>query len=67
MKKENGSVNTNTHALDRREFTFKFNEGNAKFRVTASAKGSSASKEIAVDNAAIYRTAITLNFNKEEE
>ncbi len=49
------------------EFTFKFNEGNAKFRVTASAKGSSASKEIAVDNAAIYRTAITLNFNKEEE
>lgn len=47
------------------EFTFKFSEGAAKFRVIASAKGASASKDVEVDNAAIYRTAITLNFSKE--
>lgn len=46
------------------EFTFKFSEGAAKFRITASAKGASASKEIEVDSAAIYRTAITLNLTK---
>lgn len=47
------------------EFTFRFPEGTAKFRVTASAKGVSASKEVTVDNAAIYRLAITLNLAKE--
>ena len=46
------------------EFTFRFSEGAAKYRVTASAKGTSASKEIEVDSAAIYRLAITLNLNK---
>jgi hypothetical protein len=46
------------------EFTFKFSEGAAKYRVTASAKGASASKEIEVDSAAIYRLAINLNLNK---
>jgi hypothetical protein len=47
------------------EFTFRFSEGTAKFRVTATAKGVSASKEVSVDNAAIYRLAITLNIPKE--
>ncbi|HEX8369819.1 MAG TPA: carboxypeptidase-like regulatory domain-containing protein [Pyrinomonadaceae bacterium] len=47
------------------EFTFRFSEGTAKFRVTASAKGASASKEVSVDNAAIYRLAITLNLPRE--
>jgi len=47
------------------DFTFKFNEGTAKFRITASAKGASASKEVEVDSAAIYRTAITLNLSKD--
>lgn len=47
------------------EFTFKFNEGAAKFRVTASAKGASASKEVEVEDAAIYRTAITLDMSKD--
>ncbi len=42
------------------EFTFRFAEGAAKYRVTASAKDASASKEIDVDSAAIYRLAITL-------
>ncbi|HEX8736778.1 MAG TPA: carboxypeptidase-like regulatory domain-containing protein [Pyrinomonadaceae bacterium] len=46
------------------EFTFRFPEGTAKFRVTASAKGVSASKEVSVDSAAIYRLAITLDLSK---
>ena len=48
------------------EFTFKFSEGAAKYRVTASAKGASASKEIEVDGAAIYRLAITLEVRREK-
>jgi len=47
------------------EFTFRFSEEVAKYRVTASAKGSTASKEIEVDGAAIYRLAITLKMSKE--
>jgi uncharacterized surface anchored protein len=47
------------------EFTFRFPEGAAKFRVKASAKGVSASKEVSVDNAAIYRLALTLDLSKE--
>jgi len=48
------------------EFTFRFPEGAAKFRVTASAKGISASKEVSVSGeAAIYRLAITLNIPRE--
>ncbi len=46
------------------EFTFRQSEGATKFRVTATAKGVSASKEIIVDNAAIYRLAITLNVKR---
>ncbi len=42
------------------EFTFRQPEGAAKFRVTATAKGASAIKEIEVSGAAIYRLAITL-------
>ena len=46
------------------EFTFKFPEGAAKYRVTASLKDATASKEIEVDNAAIYRLALTLELSK---
>jgi hypothetical protein len=46
------------------EFTFRQSEGTAKFRITATAKGASASKELTVDGAAIYRLAITLNMEK---
>lgn len=42
------------------EFNFRFSEGTARLRVTASAKGVSASKEVQVDNPAVYRLAITL-------
>lgn len=41
-------------------FTFRFPEGKRKFRITASAKGRSASKEVTVDEPAIYRLAISL-------
>ncbi len=50
----------------RGEFTFKFSEGAAKFRVTASVGGASASKEVEVSNAAIYRLAITLDMRGEK-
>lgn len=46
------------------EFTFKFPQGAAKYRVTATVKGISASKEIEVESAAIYRLAITLKVEK---
>jgi len=42
------------------EFTFRQPEQPAKFRVTASAKGATASKEVTVESAGIYRLAITL-------
>ncbi len=47
------------------EFTFRFSEGAAKYRVTASAKDTTANKEIEVDSAAIYRLALTLDLKKE--
>jgi len=49
------------------EFTFRQPEGTAKFRVTATMKGVSGAKEIAVDSAGIYRLAITLNIPKEKQ
>ena len=48
------------------EFTFRFAEGAAKYRITASAKGISASKEVEVDSAAIYRLAINLEMKGEK-
>ena len=49
------------------EFTFRRPGGNAKLRVTAKFKGATASKDIDVDNAAIYRTAITLDISRTEK
>lgn len=49
------------------DFTFRFPEGAGKFRITASLKGKSASKEVEVDSAAIYRLAITLNLAKDSD
>lgn len=46
------------------EFTFRFAEGAAKYRITASMKDATASKEVEVDSAAIYRLALTLNLSK---
>ena len=47
------------------EFTFRQAEGAAKFRVTASYKGVTGSKEVEVDSAAIYRMAITLEVSRD--
>lgn len=46
------------------EFTFRQPEGTAKFRITATYKGKSASKEIEVDTAAIYRLALSLDVTR---
>jgi hypothetical protein len=47
------------------EFTFTFSKITGTFRITATAKGVSASKEVSVSDAAIYRVALTLNLPKE--
>jgi hypothetical protein len=47
------------------EFTFRQPEGASKFRVTATYKGVSGSKEIEVDTAAIYRLAISLDVSRD--
>lgn len=47
------------------EFTFRQPEGTAKFRITASYKGATGSKEVEVESAAIYRLAITLDISRD--
>lgn len=42
------------------EFTFRYPDEVAKYRVTVSAKGTEAAKDIEVEEAAIYRVALTL-------
>ena len=49
------------------EFTFRQPQGSAKFRITARFKGAEGSKEVAVDTAAIYRLAITLDISRTEK
>lgn len=49
------------------EFNFRFPEGAARFRITASAKGVSASREVEVDSPAIYRVAITLDLEDKKD
>ena len=46
------------------EFTFKKGQGAAKLRFTAKYHDATASSEIEVDSAAIYRTAISLDINR---
>jgi hypothetical protein len=57
-----GSSYSNTSG----EFNFRRPEGSAKLRVTAKLKGVSASKDIEVDEAAVYRVAITLPMSRED-
>ncbi len=49
------------------EFIFSQPEGRAKYRITATYKDSIAIKEIEVDSAAIYRTAISLDINRDQK
>lgn len=51
---------TTTYSSESGEFTFKFPEAPAKFKVTASIKGKTGSKELNVDTAAVYRLSISL-------
>ena len=53
-------------ASARGDFTFKFPQGTAKYRITVTTKEASASKEIEVDSAAIYRLAINLEMKGEK-
>jgi hypothetical protein len=50
-----------TYTSESGEFTFKFPEASAKFRVIASSKGTKGSKDIEVESASIYRLAISLD------
>lgn len=49
------------------EFTLRQPEGSAKFRVTATFKGISGSKEVSVDSAGRYSFSINLNIPKDEK
>ncbi|HNU09600.1 MAG TPA: carboxypeptidase-like regulatory domain-containing protein, partial [Pyrinomonadaceae bacterium] len=49
------------------EFSYRQPEGDATFRITATLRGVSASKELVVSSAARYRLAITLNLPRKEE
>jgi hypothetical protein len=58
-----GSVYTNVSG----EFTFRQPEGAAKLRVRASYKGVEGSKEVQVEEAAVYRLAITLDVSRSDK
>lgn len=62
-EKKLGTAYTNVSG----EFTFRQPEAAATFRITASARGVSASKEITVDSAARYRLALTLNLPRDKD
>jgi hypothetical protein len=49
------------------EFTFRRPQGAGKYRVTAKFKDKTASKEVEVDMAAIYRLAITLDISRADQ
>lgn len=49
------------------DIVFRFAEKPTKYRITASVKGISATKEIDVNEAAIYRAAITLDLSKDKK
>ncbi len=68
LKSENSVKNKGKlYSSQSGQFTFRFPEGKKRFRVTASAKGVSASKEIEVEEASVYRMAITLNLPEKGE
>ena len=61
--KKIGTVMTNIYG----EFTFHQSEGSAKYRMTAKYKDATATKDIDVTSAAIYRLAISLDINRQEK
>jgi hypothetical protein len=55
-----------TYSNSSGEFSFRRPEGVAKLRVTAKLKGTSVTKDIDVEEAAIYRVALTLNMSRDD-
>ena len=49
------------------EFSFRRKPGKSKLRVTASLKGVNASKDLDVEEAAIYRVAISLDLSRTDK
>lgn len=49
------------------EFTFRQPDDAAKYRITAKYNGSAGSKDITVENAALYRVAITLDLSSRDK
>jgi hypothetical protein len=54
-----------TYSNSSGEFIFRRSPGVAKYRVTAKLKDSSASKDVEIEEAAIYRVALTLPMSRE--
>jgi hypothetical protein len=55
-----------TYSNSSGEFSFRRPEGAAKLRVTAKLKGVLATKDLEVEEAAIYRVALNLNMSRED-
>ena len=55
-----------TYSNSSGEFSFRRREGAAKLRVTAKLKGVSVTKDIDVEEAAIYRVALNLNMSRDD-
>jgi hypothetical protein len=54
-----------TYSSEAGEFTFKFPEAPAKFRVTATLNGRKGIRELSVDSAAVYRLAVSIEKDPE--
>jgi hypothetical protein len=63
-----GSTKTlgSTYSNSSGEFSFRRPEGAAKLRITAKLKNASATKDVEVAEAAIYRLALTLDMSRED-
>ena len=62
LKKQGSSVSSQSG-----EFIFRFSKGAATFRVTATLNGVTATKDVTVEEPAMYRLALTLNIEKNSD
>ncbi len=51
----------------RGEFVFRQPDGPAKYRMTAKFRGATATKDIDITSAAVYRLAISLDINRQDK
>ena len=65
----NGSIKklNTSYSSQSGEFTFRFPQEAATYRITTSIKGKTATKDVTVDIAAIYRLALTLNLKEDKD